>query len=140
MMQKQIYRLMLVACCSISSLASAKYYTTYKTVDHSAKLPNLPTVAVYPYAVQPSASIGYQGSKAHIGIQIPLGQRVYLQSAYQLPTLPSYQQIEQIHLPYGGTYTKKTEVIPQTPVYLQPQVVLPITQRVVISQGTYYSR
>lgn len=143
-MQKQIYRLMIVASCAISSLASANYTTyKYKTVDNRPHLTTLPTVAMYPYAVQPSASIGYQGSKAHIGIHIPLGQRVYVQSNYQLPSLPAlphYQQIEQIHLPYGGTYTKKTEVIPQNPVYVQPHIVLPAAQRVVISQGSYVGR
>lgn len=105
-------------------------------------LPTAPVIVVqspamlrtYPYRMQPQASISYRGSKAQIGVQFPIGHSVQYAPSYQYSpsyTVPShYQQIEQVHLPYGGTYTKKTEIIPQTPVYIQPQAI-------VIQQGHY---
>ncbi|MFB2537653.1 MULTISPECIES: hypothetical protein [unclassified Acinetobacter] len=94
-----------------------------------------PVPVYYPHYNQPTemidntpAQITYLGKGMRFQINLPVlnsGNVI----TYPVQTTPHYQQTEQISLPYGGTYTKKTEVIPQNPVYVIP------TGRIVINQN-----
>ncbi|KAA8731172.1 hypothetical protein F4V57_13905 [Acinetobacter qingfengensis] len=55
---------------------------------------------------------------------------------YQPPSQVHYQKTEEITLPYGGTYRRSIEYLPQQPsgIELRPQ---PLPPRIIIQQGKY---
>lgn len=90
----------------------------------------------YPYGYPDNYGNRYPNNRAQVYIGTPNVQ-VYLQPQTQY----HYQSSEEVYLPYGGTYRKTTEYLPQTqyayPVNRYPQY--PNTRRYgkVIQQGNF---